>query len=96
LAGSWAHAKRQIIRGIKEMKILKIQMHKALFVPDLGDLHQRTLSDQFHRGIEMGFTEYGVKVKLKGFTFIVPFSEIQCIVVEDTVQEGFKFAQKIA
>lgn len=76
------------------MKPTYLQLHKALFVPAVGDLGKRTLSQQFFPGIAFETHPYGVIANWKQHQFLIPWGEIECMGVEPKASPKVKDVQK--
>jgi hypothetical protein len=62
------------------MKVKQLQLTKALFVPTVGQL-SATIGT-IHCQAEMTAEALGVRCTAKGGTFLIPYSMIECAVIE--------------
>lgn len=72
---------------MKGKRISHVQLHKAVFIPNYGELTKRTLNQQFYPGIQFEMTEYGVYCEFKGKQFLFPWVLVECISLEDAAKE---------
>ena len=77
------------------MKITHVQCKKALFVPTLGELRQRTFDQQFYPGIEMKTGSFGITATYKGRCFLIPWGDVECVVFDNEAPaQELKVAKK--
>lgn len=67
------------------MKVTNLHLTEALFVPGLKQFNQ-TITPQHYPGIEMKLCELGVLVRFQNVLFIVPSTNIKCIVLSEEQQ----------
>jgi hypothetical protein len=68
------------------MKVKQLQLTKGIFVPTVGQL-PATIGT-IHCPAEMSAESNGIRCTAKGGTFLIPYSMVECAVIDSQPEEA--------